>query len=158
MKMLTALLLFLPILAIADPEPWLKKENPSQIYLSALSGVDCPVTSGDLQEFVEDILNRAGIKPLSDLDVPPALFVTLDCQVFELKEPTYLSIFIADFIGATPLPNGTYYPVRLGGDPAIAVLGRGNEKSIKTNIQETMEALVADYVRVNVESEGDDNR
>ena len=59
MKLLKVLLLLLPVFAFADPQPWLKKNVPNELYASVQVDSGCPVSEVEIDDVVSSIFNQS---------------------------------------------------------------------------------------------------
>ena len=147
----------LPVIALADPQPFMTKANPEQIYIDPTVGAGCPISEGALIDEISGPFVRARIKLLSEIDELPVLFVTLDCQEVLPDQKNFIWIFFADFVGSAVLADGNPYPVRYGTEVDYAFFGRGDWDSARSAIREQVENLVTDYLKANFDL-GETNR
>ena len=125
---------------LADPEPWMKKDNPNE--LAAVAYVRCDLVSrASVLELLEDSLIRARIKPLN-FDLAPtalAITVTLNCS-----QNVYA--YSIDFIEG----KDGYY-IRYGYLPINGAIGasEGDQNYILDSIRRQIDAVIADYLKAN---------
>jgi len=83
MHYLTLLLaVLLPLTAVAEPEPWMRSDNPGEISIAAGAESDCPVTPEDVQVHMESVLKKAGIEAVPFSGKPSTLFLSgfVECE------------------------------------------------------------------------------
>jgi len=160
MKKLILFVLMLPMVALADPQPWMKKENPNELGVDTWSTDSCPITNSELQELVEGVLVRSRIKPVSFVGElgrgNPYLDVLLDCGADNTslqRSPVDVRI---DFIQSVFIEGKGNIRVRLGQIPAGSRFGVGNIEDIKQAIKDELEEVVADYLQANFDLGGDE--
>jgi len=88
MAVWTLSLLLLSGVASADPEPWMKRENPNELAVSTGADDECGFSDRKLRETVDGVLIRSRIKPLGLSESPGwfVLMVNVDCaqEVFRI--------------------------------------------------------------------------
>ena len=67
---LAAILAFVATSAHADPEPWMKKEDPSELAVLAMADEECPLSSEELQEIADAVLVEKDIRPVRGYESP----------------------------------------------------------------------------------------
>ncbi len=102
MKKLILLVLMLPLVALADSQPWMKKDNPDELLLIFRVNEACPFSQGEGRKIVTGVLTRARIKSLTpELGVsyhPPFFQVLATCT--NISPDSYLFTYAIDFLGA----------------------------------------------------------
>ncbi len=83
--MFTVALLLLAGNVLADPQPWMAKENPDELARSVVAETDCPNSVGEYRETVDEILTRARIKPLLTDSMNIYLYVKMLCGFYNGK-------------------------------------------------------------------------
>jgi len=145
MKTLIALLLLLPALAAADPQPWMKKDNPSELTPLLSIGSGCSLTQENISGIVEGVMVRSRIKPMDEVGTLN-LLVTIDCVKFDNLNPDVISVSV-DFVG---LANAGEDQVLIRwGAFGGAMLGLGDNADAERLIREGVEDAIASYLQVN---------
>lgn len=145
---LLSLALLLPVLAIADPQPWMKKENPNELSFYFQYDVECAIDGENISDAVKDVLVRSRIKPLSNVLPDLFLMVVFSCSEYQ---GNYLYSYDIEFAQYSPSIGSfiRYGRLSKGG------FGVETESGIVTRMKEEVEATVADYLRANFDL-GDD--
>jgi len=132
---------------VADPQPYMKRANPNELPL-LVETYGCPVDTAAVRAMAEDVMTRAGIKPIdpTKLELPqavPWLFVNVNCLDRGAAFRTDV-----DFIARQGAELVRFALNGYGG------LGMAEDKDgayILDGIKERVEAAVADFVKANLE-------
>ena len=145
MKNLTALLMLIPILASADPEPWMKKENPNEIHVASIFSAGCPASSGEAEDVVSGVLARSRLKmvhadPSTNRGMP-WLVMFLSCGSDQV-----ICTANIDFVGQDK--DGFRFRHGITG---YTVTGNcnGQKQILLTSLRDGVEAAITDYLRAN---------
>ena len=131
----------------ADPWPYMKRLNPSELPL-LVETRGCPVDAATVREMAEGVLARVEIKPLDPTKIevplpPPWLYVNVNCLDGGLAFRTDV-----DFVGRQGAEIVRFGLNGYGG------LGMAEDKDgayILDATEERVEAAVTDYVKANSE-------
>ena len=145
---LLSLALLLPVLAIADPQPWMKKENPNELYLMFLYEHECSIARESLEQPLTDVLARSRIRRLQSVGIEIFILVSFACSEYE---DNVIYSFDIDFAS---VPSSYSSVVRYGSS-SIGSFGVQPRDSAIRNLKERFEELIADYLRANFDL-GDD--
>jgi len=146
---LIIILCLLPIAAIAsaDSQPWLKKENPNELFAVTVSTEHCPISVVDLDELVNGVLVRARIKKKSAwAENELLLSVEIGCKLLSdsmwaFRYDVFYSRFSLDTSGnliETTAIDGKHYGI-----------GTKDEDGMRSAIRELVEDAITDYLKAN---------
>ena len=142
---LAVVLLLIPVLASAEPEPWMKKDDPNELFVNYDVASACPFSVERVQKTIDDVLVRSQIKPI---DEPQHLNLTLDIQCRVLSGEKYSTMLTADFYRVVKVDEEVYW-ARMGASRHAGRIGMGGDDAIVDAIQNLLEDVIADYLRVN---------
>lgn len=146
MKRLTALLLLLPVLVSADPQPWMKKTNPNELYSWVRVGSTCSTTSEKLERIVHGVLVRSRIKPTTDFG-ELILLVDVQCGSKAVGIGSTFTVY-ADFVRKVEVGD-ELYTARMGLLPFNGGFGIENESGIESYVRLIVEDVITDYLKAN---------
>ena len=138
----TLSLLVLSGVALADPQPWMVKENPDELGVLAISESGCP--DFDIEALVHGILIRSRIRPTTisasrDLN----LEVGVSCLEIETS-PGFYSYHTNVRFGVAP-QRGVYMVYT----PGYTHLGHGERPDIVASVRGAVEEAITDYLQAN---------
>ncbi len=148
MKRLALLVLMFPIVAVGDPEPWMKKENPNELGVFVFVTKRCPMTDSELRELLEGVLVRSRIKPVSWVAGDIYLDVDLDCTQSQSSNHVIFN-FVIDFTGVALLEGKGNVPVRFGKFKSGGVFGSASLNEAKQAMKVQIESVITDYLQAN---------
>jgi hypothetical protein len=148
---IAALLLLFPVLAAADPEPWMKKNNPEELFYNVAVDDDCPLSENSLNSVVGGVLTRSRIK-VKDGFEEGELVLTVNLACVDDGEVDIFDVTIR------------FDRLSIRGDELIAchvfsdygTFGQGRRDFIQTSVKEGVENALTDYLRANFDLGGDD--
>lgn len=151
MKKLIVLLLLLPALTFADPQPWMKKaKEPNELVLQFGSSGDCPFNSDQGRKIVSDVLTRSRIKSvkqeLYESYYPPFLQVLVHCT--KLDTNFYMFEIVIDFVGMARAHDDVVYKVRWG-ETFFGSSGQAKAQTVRDTLRANVEDVIADYLKAN---------
>jgi hypothetical protein len=147
MRGFIALAAFAASSAAAEPWPYMKRENSNELPL-LVETRDCPVDTATVRETAESVLTRFQITPIdpSKIEVPQA--------------PPWLSVNVACLGGGVAFRTDVDFVGQQGADlvrwslnsySGLGVADDGDGAYILEEIEQRVEAAVADYVSANAE-------
>jgi len=167
MKKLILFVLILPIVALADPQGWMKYQvNPDQLYVIATSSPECPVSSEKIEALAKNVVVRSRIKPLDGggLLGYPYLKVTISCLNVPQSPKTFAALRI-DFVSIVTLNSSStalkpglaakfsgadmLIKARLGEQSYAGSLLIADEDFLVSAVSEYVENFMVDYLRAN---------
>lgn len=149
MKKLILLVSMLPIVALADPRPWMEKENPNELGVEAFSDSDYPMTSAEVEKEIGNVLVRSRIKPSGNVFEYPRLRIVIQCMPSP-NSTTFFTISLRiEFLDVLTSSDEKWQIARLGEEPAASYLMRGDKDYLKSTLREAVEDVIADYLKVN---------
>ena len=134
-----ALSLLLLSLAVADPQPWMKKENPDDLPLVVRFAKVCPDAEETYQELLVRVLTRSRLRG----DFANGLGIYVDVQCTSTPDPE-IFIFVIDvsFIlleGSEMMMFSEEY----------MKYGLASAESIRTQLRAKTEDAITDYLQAN---------
>ena len=165
MKRLILLLTLLPVLAPADPQPWMKKDDVGSLYIDVFSHPECPMTTDEVEKETKNVLIRSRIKPQTKTTWvfdTPYLRVDIQCMKPSDSSSVVFADLVIDFVDLIDLndpykekaaswPN--YEPdlilLRHGDAPYRGLLLITDKNSLRSTIRDAVEDFTADYLVVN---------
>ena len=161
MKKLTALLLLFPVLASGEPQGWMKKADPNELYLLNYLGAACPHELDDLTSANRGVLTRSRIRT-ADVKEPKignengiGLLVRLECYPTEISG-SYIFSTSVEFISRTVETNGWDIPVRFLYGSDYITIGIETQPEIMDAVKRNVEDAITDYIEANFDLGGDD--
>jgi hypothetical protein len=146
MKKLIALLLLLPILASADPEPWMKKEDPDELFVGYRIDDHCELTRESIKKIVEGVLVRSRIKPVGKATYM-GLLIDFQCGTKD-DDGRALFTLSVDFLRTTEV-EAEYYWARMDEVATHESFGRMNSRELEAEIKFGAEVAITDYLKAN---------
>ena len=126
------------------------KDNPNDLAVYAYTYPYCPVTKSEIDEIAKGVLVRARIRPVERSSTESFhLFLHLKCAEPN-DSPRTLVYFSIDFVSSS---NGSIY--RSGLFDRGWHMGTADAQTIKSWVRESVEDVVADYLKANFDL-GDD--
>ena len=167
MKKIIILFLLFPILAIGEPEQWMKYQvNPESLFVVAISDLDCPMSSDEVTKETENVIVRSRIKPIEGggLLGYPYLSVAIQCmKVPQLSN--VIAVIRIDFVSIVTLKASStalrpdiarklpgfdmVIKARLGEEPYAGSLLIADRNFLKSAVKEKVEDFMADYLKAN---------
>ena len=142
-------LLFLPFLACADPEPWMKKTNPDELAIIIYTMFDCPFSKDEISAITDDILAEPGIKKIipdqTDPDDFPALSISAKCAEIP---GGYIYDYDIDFVAFRSPDDSEKHVIRLGSH-GYGAYGQGRAETALNALRRYIQGAIADYVSSN---------
>ena len=161
MTRLIATLLLLPLAVLAEPGPWLKKENPYDLHFFAAVETDhCSVSVEDLNHEIQMVFvrsatkRRAGIMPIPYESDSSELFLylTISCRVYSDSTGVFFHIDVG--FGKNVDIGSSNIPVRFF-HSGHGIDGRTEASSILSVVRESIEGALSDYRKANFGPEQD---
>lgn len=156
MKRLIALLLLIPVLASADPEPWMKSKNPNDLGAFAYVSRHCPMSERELLEIVEGVITQLGLKFVHPNSFSVHIVVSLQCADISSKKHT-IANYSLNFSRKFPYEYSFGSFVRLGHQNAGGSLYYGPLSKIRQWIATDTDDVVADYILANLDAGDSDD-
>ena len=128
--------------ATADPQPWMKKENPETLSAVVAVGIECPFTETEAKEVVHGVLIRSRLRPRDWSTETLFIGVAVDCL-----ETTNSGLFIYDADVSFFRWEFSRMLEEVTGD--YSNFGIGRRADILGSIRESVEGLVTDYLQAN---------
>lgn len=148
MKKLLALLLLLPILSSAEPQPWMKKDDPEKMKILVLTNSVCPATADDLQPLADDALIRARIRPY--LFSSPIINAFVNCIEDPHSDGLFFVVMQFEFTTVKQFTEyGGKYAIRFGPSPLEDDFFYGNRQDLLDTFRDQLENVVTDYLKAN---------
>jgi len=145
MKKLILLVLMLPMVALSDPQPWMKKDNPNELTAVPRLHPNCPITSDELSEFINGILIRSRIKPGSNSS-GLHLYVDVQCTKPFLDDSFVGSIDV-EFVSNLVNPSQSFaFRYDYTGYSSFGV---GDKETLWDIVRDNIEDALTDYLKVN---------
>ena len=173
--LLASVLLFLPALAFADSQPWMKKAVPNELVVFSRADEECPLNENALMELAETVLARSNIKRVDEYDdhmsdVSSNVYLTISLSCLPENAPEWIQSlrgteepltqpgesFVSlevNFVGlAFYSPKNTAW-VRFGWDAASGFLGKGSGETLGILVEARVREAVQDYLDANSDVE-----
>ena len=133
---------------LADPEPWMEKENPDELALLIGVDEDCSVTEDAVRDMANGVLIRSRIKPLDWARVlePFGLRVSIDCT-----PDSVVFMILVDFIDQLPIPDHSgLFDIRFArtGYTSFGTTS-GDAEYILNAAKRNVERAITDYLKAN---------
>ena len=130
--------------ATAEPQPWMKKENPETLHSIVMVDTECPVSQTEVKEIVNGVLIRSRLRTgdLTDAD-EFGFVVEIGCIKPKTITTTLTYKIDVDFI------RWVFNRPFLEALPSYGEFGRGDKADIANGTQATVERLVTDYLQAN---------
>ena len=127
--------------ALADPQPWMKKESPGELSVETGVTEPCEISEQQLRDTVEGVLIRSSITPIEFGESPAwlGLQVNVDCL------GTSMFAIRVDFVDAIDLVAVRYGTVGYGSFGAQA----GDSDVVLSGVTRQVERAIADYLIAN---------
>ncbi len=127
--------------ALADPQPWMKKESPGELSVETGVTEPCEISEQQLRDTVEGVLIRSSITPIEFGESPAwlGLQVNVDCL------GTSMFAIRVDFVDAIDLVAVRYGTVGYGSFGAHA----GDSDVVLSGVTRQVERAIADYLIAN---------
>ena len=129
--------------AIAEPQPWMKKDNPDTLPGIVFIAPKCGVTTAEIREIVDGILIRSRLRPGDYLTGTDGLgfVVKVDClNPIEHSASVQIDIyFVRNILGR----------ILLEAYPAYGSFGVADSEEVNKSIRDGVEDLVTDYLQAN---------
>ncbi len=127
--------------ALADPQPWMKKESPGELSVETGVTEPCEISEQQLRDTVEGVLIRSSITPIEFGESPAwlGLQVNVDCL------GTSMFAIRVDFVDAIDLVAVRYGTVGYGSFGAHA----GDSDVVSSGVTRQVERAIADYLIAN---------
>ena len=130
--------------ATAEPQPWLKKENPETLHFALIVDQDCPSSSSEIKAIANGVLIRSRLRPGDYLESEElfGFFVLIVCDRIVSQNNRYAYMTEVRFI--RHLGNRNILEFANYGS-----FGIGDRVAIETSIRGSIENLVMDYLQAN---------
>jgi hypothetical protein len=157
MKKLTALLLLLPVFALAEPggNPLRKKDNPDELqyYTSIGPKGSCPISRVALEEIVRGVFVRSRIKPArwNENDTSNReLYLFVDVSCYDPPEiyPMFFYNIEAGF-GERMEVRDRSLPVRFFVNKHYGSIGVVDDSGLRSRVKSRVEEAMTDYLKAN---------
>jgi hypothetical protein len=126
--------------AHADPQPWMKRNDPDTLGVSVEVQVLKECASFDIDDVVRGVLIRARLKPV-EFTQTPDLWLRVILQCYPPREQRYLYILKIDF-GTYKGASLRYYPDDYGSGSFDAA----DAESIERAVHDGVERAITDYL------------
>ena len=130
--------------ATAEPQPWMKKENPETLRSVVVVNSECKVSTEDVQKVVDGVLIRSRLKPGDYLNSPDdfGFIVMLDCS----QGAQFIIDADVRFVRYIPYLGRNLFETHVYG-----TYGVGRPEGILETVKGHVEELVTDYLQANFE-------
>lgn len=127
--------------ALADPQPWMRKDNPGELSVDTDVTEPCEISEQQLRETVEGVLTRSSITPIEFGESPVwlGLQVNVDCL------GTSMFAIRVDFVDAIDLVAVRYGTLGYGSFGAHD----GDSDVVLSGVTRQVERAIADYLIAN---------
>ena len=154
--MIRLLVRFLPFFllrsnALAEPtayQKFLKKESPKEIYYLAQGGLQCSISSSQLNEIIRQELLRQKIRPVREvipLEQEFYLYALLECDLQSVNPTTFAYRFGVQFNAQSAATPRAYHVEYTG-------LGVTDDREVVIqDFRESVHEAVLDYVEANLD-------
>jgi len=136
-------LLLLTTTALAEPQEWMKKENPNE--LGVVVGADPKCGPPGLESLVHGVLTRSRIRPVSVSDTPE-LYLSVAVACFEISTQEGLYSYTTKIHFGT---RGVQSVFMLYGFPDYGAVGVGGSDFIGNAVKSSVEEAITDYLHAN---------
>ncbi len=151
MKSLALALALFPSVVFADPQPWMKQEDPNSLGLFVFVYGECPFSKDEVNEIAEGEFLRSRISPTKDMQLNLTLSISCLTEHFKSGE-----------VRGVALASNLRFATRIGGfhmlyeDPDYStVLAAGPQADDKQFLLDSLRndvgKAVTDYLRANFE-------
>ena len=128
---------------LADPQPWMKKENPEELGVWVSQDPDCPTF--DLESLVHGVIIRSRIRPVSILETPVLyLTVVVACIPRDGQSDSY--VFDVDVNFGVRYGQSTHMHYQ---SPSYGIFGQGTSDYLQQSVKESVEMAITDYLQAN---------
>lgn len=135
----------------ADPQPWMKRENPNELGLFVSTTPECPFTEADITSMAEGEYVRARVKPTEDISWN--LTLTVECMTTSVSERQVGWAMVVNLRFGTSLrpfvfvlyEGANYGTLAVGPDDTSGTLYLRN--IVKAQVEEAL----TDYLKANIE-------
>ena len=149
MKWLTAMFLTVPALALAEPQPWMKKEDPNELAFAFSYGAPCNGVSGEsVSRTAQDVIVRSRIKVAPLMSGKRYLLLRLWCTESG-------GLFLYRFDIDIAMLSSKHGLIRFG-ESSRGGYGLNDAEGLTADIKTRTESFVADYLRANFDLDDND--
>ena len=153
MKRLMIVFLLIPVLAIGEPRPHLKKDNPNELGWLASAASECPMTDDEVAEVLKGVLIRSRIKPVPLTD---GLGIYVDVVCYGVNSSTQYAFSIdVDFVDKLQV-EGWLVPIRYMYGDGYDAIGIQNKEALMQATKDSVERAITDYLKANFDLGEDD--
>jgi len=139
----------LPLMAAAEPEPWMARTDPVTLPYLAYAKVECPISNARVTSLVERLLVDAGLRPERAWPFPNGMFLRAKVECIEFQPDAFAFVTT---IGFGHLEDGRMvFECYDSGD--IGVVTRANATFILESLEMGVEYALSDYVEANFDVE-----
>ncbi len=139
------MLLVHPVLATADPEPWMRKQNPKELAIIVYTMFDCPFSKDEISAVTDDVLGASGIEKIVPDETDPNDFPALSIVAKCAEIPGgYIYDYDIDFIAI----SRSHGVIRLG-SRGYGSYGQGRAETTRNALRRYIEGAVASFVAAN---------
>ena len=145
MKKLILLVLMLPMVALSDPQPWMKKENPNELGSVHRVSPLCGISENEIRELINGVLVRSRIKPGYDVS-GLHLFVDLQCGEKDIGTSYAWAVdveFASRLVGRDSSIDFRY------GYFGNSTFGVGDKQDVIAIAKRNIERTITDYLKAN---------
>ena len=155
MKRLTALIVLFPIIAISEPQPWMKTGKPDLLGISVFVS-RCPSTSDDIKKIVHEEMVKSKVNPVGILDTDP--FLRVDIRCIKLKSSSsYVITSTYEFVTISLAPNTKGSKImRIGGQAYRHYQRIGNTDYLESSVRQVMASITSDWIQANTNMDDDE--
>lgn len=147
---LIIVLTLMPALANSEPQPWMKKAEPTKFHIMVLANSVCASVHDELQEMADNALVRARIE--NDLFSTPGMRAMVLCMENPSGSGSFFVHMRFEFSSLAPEDEfGNRYPVRYGPGPMQETIFYGGRQKILEKFRDQLEQVMSDYVKANFE-------
>lgn len=147
---LSALLLVVNSYSFAEPQLWMKQENPDELgtFTSVLSS-DCSITREELKQTVEGEFLRARIKPISSTSLH--LTVELVCINVKSGSGSPLGTAMSYRVDFGTMIDGSFVNYDSGSYGNLMVAGKNGKQYQLDSVRNAVSEALTDYLKANYE-------
>ena len=131
--------------AIAEPQPWMKKENPDTLHFNAFAEPDCPFSNAELTDLVNGVLVRSRLRPGDYFDSEEVFGFSVVVGCLEKEPGSQFFIYNIDISFIRYLLGRNFTEIW----PIYGGFGQGIPDSIKGQVKASVESLITDYLQAN---------
>lgn len=141
---LTVALLLVANITMAEPRPWMKKENPTELFYT-FKELNCP--PGDYESIIKGAFSRSGLKSvLRSLD---ELQLRISLQCLDVGEEGFAYRHDIRFGYYSGLGEFLVFDNHVSSFMGAISTGEGAIEFLQNSMQASIESVIADYLKAN---------